>query len=123
MLDVDRDGREDLVIGYWKGLAGAKVVLDVYLREAAGEDAEAAVINWGQALKDLAAANIFTGDILAKNFGVTRHGRVVSYDYDELRPLTECNFRRFPESRGYDDELADSPWFSVADKPVARDHI
>ncbi len=92
--------------------------LDVYLRAAAEGDAEAAVINWGQALKDLAAANIFTGDILLKNFGVTRHGRVVAYDYDELQSLTACNFRRFPPSRDYDDELADEPWFSVAENDV-----
>ena len=92
--------------------------LDIFLRQASPANAEAAVIDWGQALKDLAAANIFTGDVLVKNFGVTRHGRVVSYDYDELCPLSQCNFRRFPASRGYDDELASEPWFSVAENDV-----
>ena len=92
--------------------------LDIYLRQASPASAEAAVIDWGQALRDLAAANIFTGDILIKNFGVTRHGRVVSYDYDELCPVSQCNFRRFPASRDYEDEIASEPWFSVADDDV-----
>ena len=108
---------ENLVIDHM--YVGRRVTpLDIYLRQGSPADAEAAVIDWGQALKDLAAANIFTGDVLIKNFGVTRHGRVVSYDYDELCPVSSCNFRRFPASRGYDDELASEPWFSVADNDV-----
>ncbi len=97
--------------------------LDIYLRQATTAEAEAAVIDWGQALKDLAAANIFTGDVLIKNFGVTRHGRVVSYDYDELCPVSKCNFRRFPASRDYDDELASEPWFSVAENDVFPEEL
>jgi isocitrate dehydrogenase kinase/phosphatase len=87
--------------------------LDVYLREAGPAAAAAAAVDLGHALRDLAAANIFPGDVLLKNFGVTRHGRVVFYDYDEVGPLTECNFRRFPEARDALEELAAEPWFAV----------
>ena len=114
--------RGDVVIDHM--YVGRRVTpLDIYLRQASPADAEAAVIDWGQALRDLAAANIFTGDVLVKNFGVTRHGRVVSYDYDELCPVSQCNFRRFPASRGYDDELASEPWFSVAEDDVVPQEL
>ena len=73
--------------------------LDMYVRNASPEHAQAAVIDYGQAIKDLAGNNIFPGDILLKNFGVTRHGRVVFYDYDELTLLTDCRFLGLP-SRG-----------------------
>lgn len=92
--------------------------LDVFLQDAEPEAARAAVSDWGQALKDLAAANIFPGDMLLKNFGRTRHGRVVFYDYDELCPLTDCNFRRFPPARDDLDELSPEPWFSVGENDV-----
>jgi isocitrate dehydrogenase kinase/phosphatase len=87
--------------------------------EAAGTAAsEAAALDWGRCLKDLAAANIFPGDILLKNFGVTRHGRVVSYDYDELTQLTACRFREMPEPRDELEEMAAEPWFTVAEGDV-----
>ena len=73
------------------------VPLDLYLRERPRAAAMDAVHDYGQALRDLAATNIFPGDILLKNFGVTRHGRVVFYDYDELALLVDCNFRELPE--------------------------
>jgi isocitrate dehydrogenase kinase/phosphatase len=92
--------------------------LDLYIKEMDSARAHAAIVDYGQCIKDLAAANIFAGDLLLKNFGVTRHGRVIFYDYDELAPLTECRFRRFPEARSIDDELAAEPWFSVADHDV-----
>ena len=92
--------------------------LNLYVREADAASAEAAIIDYGQSIKDLAAANIFTGDLLLKNFGVSRHGRVIFYDYDELAPLTDCRFRRFPPPRSADDELAAEPWFSVAEHDV-----
>ncbi|MBK9050426.1 MAG: bifunctional isocitrate dehydrogenase kinase/phosphatase [Chloroflexi bacterium] len=92
--------------------------LDLYLQEMPHEDAAAAVLDYGQAIKDLAATNIFPGDMLLKNFGVTGRGRVVFYDYDELRPLTECRFRHFPASHSYDDELADEPWFHIGENDV-----
>ncbi len=92
--------------------------LDVYLREVDEAAAQAAVLDYGQAIKDLAATNIFPGDMLLKNFGVTRHGRVVFYDYDELRPLTSVNFRRFPQAASYEDDLFDEPWFHVNEDDV-----
>jgi len=70
--------------------------LNLFLREAPPVAARAATLDFGQTIKDLAATNIFPGDVLLKNFGVTRHGRVIFYDYDELAPLTDCNFRRMP---------------------------
>jgi isocitrate dehydrogenase kinase/phosphatase len=87
--------------------------LDVFLEQADLPAARKAVIDWGHTIKDLAVSNIFPGDILLKNFGVTRHGRVVFYDYDELCPLTSCNIRKLPEPAGYDDEMASEPWFYV----------
>lgn len=92
--------------------------LNLYIREADDARAEAAILDYGQCIKDLAAANIFAGDLLLKNFGVTRHGRVVFYDYDELAPLTDCRFRKFPEPRSVDDELAPEAWFSVGEHDV-----
>ncbi len=93
--------------------------LNLYLRQATPEAATAAVLDYGQAIKDLAATNIFPGDLFIKNFGVTRHGRVVFYDYDELCLLTDCNFRRIPPARGNSDDLGDpQPWFSVAENDV-----
>ena len=92
--------------------------LNLYLRESPREAAEAAVIDYGQALKDLARANIFPGDLLIKNFGVTRHGRVIFYDYDELCLVTECNFREVPESRFDEDEFRPRPWFHVNSNDV-----
>ena len=92
--------------------------LDVFLARAGGLEAERVVIDWGYCIKNLAVSNIFPGDILLKNFGVTRHGRVVFYDYDELCPLTSCNFRNLPDAAGYDDEMASEPWFYVDDNDV-----
>jgi len=108
---------DDVVIDHM--YIGRRVIpLDLFVDRGPSPETEAAVIDWGQALKDLAAANIFTGDILLKNFGVTRHGRVVAYDYDELKPMTRINFRRFPEARNDLDELMDQPWFSVGQDDV-----
>lgn len=92
--------------------------LDLYIKEMSFEKAKAAVIDYGHAIIDLAAANIFPGDLFIKNFGVTRHGRVVFYDYDELCLLTDCNFRKMPEATRYEDELSDQPWFSVAENDI-----
>jgi isocitrate dehydrogenase kinase/phosphatase len=94
------------------------VPLDIYVREAAGPAAADAVIDFGQAIKDLASTNIFPGDLLPKNFGVTRHGRVVFYDYDELSPLTEISFRELPTPRDETEALASDPWFPVGDRDV-----
>jgi isocitrate dehydrogenase kinase/phosphatase len=94
------------------------IPLNLYLREAAPEQVERAVIEYGNAIKDLVAANIFPGDMLFKNFGVTRHGKVVFYDYDEIEYLTDCNFRRVPPARTEEDEMSGEVWYSVGPKDV-----
>lgn len=68
---------------------------------------------YGNAIKQLAAANIFPGDMLLKNFGVTRHGRVVFYDYDEICHITECTFRKIPEPKTEEQAMASQPWYNV----------
>ena len=92
--------------------------LNIYLEEADEDAARNVVIDFGRAIKDMAVSNIFPGDILLKNFGVTRHGRVVFYDYDELCPLTSCNFKKLPLASRYEDELSSEPWFYVDDNDV-----
>ncbi|HWL87123.1 MAG TPA: isocitrate dehydrogenase kinase/phosphatase-domain containing protein, partial [Polyangiaceae bacterium] len=72
----------------------------------------------GDAVKDLARANIFPGDLLIKNFGVTRYGRVVFYDYDEICYLTDCRFRKMPTPRDDDETLSNEPWFSIEPNDV-----
>ena len=90
----------------------------MYIRRNQGGTVTDTVIDYGQSIKDLAATNIFPGDILLKNFGVTRHGRVVFYDYDELCLLTDCNFRQMPEASDPDEDLMAEPWFSVGEQDV-----
>jgi isocitrate dehydrogenase kinase/phosphatase len=92
--------------------------LDVFLQEADESQTRDTVIDWGNAIKDLAVSNIFPGDILPKNFGVTRHGRVVFYDYDEICSLTSCNFRKLPPPMAYENEMAAEPWFYVDENDV-----
>ena len=87
--------------------------LNLYLREMTTDKAVAAAIDWGWAIKDLAAANVFPGDLFTKNFGVTNHGNVVFYDYDELVLLEECRFRSIPQSDDPSDEMRSQPWFSI----------
>jgi isocitrate dehydrogenase kinase/phosphatase len=94
------------------------VPLDVYVREAARPAAADAVVDFGQSIKDMASTNIFPGDLLPKNFGVTRHGRVVFYDYDELSALVDINFRELPIARDEIDEMGSDPWFPVGDNDV-----
>lgn len=92
--------------------------LNVFLRDATPEAAADAILDYGAAIKDLAAANIFTGDMLLKNFGVSRHGRVIFYDYDELCLLTECNIRALPQPRTEEEEMAAEPWYYVGELDV-----
>ena len=89
------------------------VPLNLYLDTATPRQRHHAVAEYGRAVKDLAAANIFPGDLLFKNFGVTRFGRLVFYDYDEIEYMTRCNFRRIPAPRTPEDELAAEPWYPV----------
>ena len=87
--------------------------LNIFFAEADATQSAAAARDYGQAIKDLAVSNIFPGDLLTKNFGVTRRGRVVFYDYDELCFLTDCNFRDLPQATTYEEEISAEPWFSV----------
>jgi isocitrate dehydrogenase kinase/phosphatase len=90
------------------------VPLNLWLEQVSGQQLRDAVEEYGNAIRQLAAANIFPGDMLFKNFGVTRHGRVVFYDYDEICYMTEVNFRDIPPPRYPEDELASEPWYSVS---------
>ncbi|MCX8016926.1 MAG: bifunctional isocitrate dehydrogenase kinase/phosphatase [Rhodocyclaceae bacterium] len=96
--------------------------LNLYLErvEKAGRDdlLEAAVVEYGNAIRELAIANIFPGDMLWKNFGVTRYGSVVVYDYDEIEFMTDCNFRRIPPPPNEEAELSGEPWYSVGPRDV-----
>jgi isocitrate dehydrogenase kinase/phosphatase len=92
--------------------------LNLYLREAPPEAARKAIVDYGQAIRDLAVTNIFPGDLLLKNFGVTRLGRVIFYDYDELCFVTDCHFREMPRASDFDDEMRPSDWFYVGPHDV-----
>jgi isocitrate dehydrogenase kinase/phosphatase len=94
------------------------IPLNLYLQHADESIAREVAIDYGNAIKDLAAADIFTGDMLLKNFGVTRNGRVICYDYDELCLLSECRFRRIPEATSLEDEFSAEPWFYVGEQDV-----
>jgi isocitrate dehydrogenase kinase/phosphatase len=94
------------------------VPLNLYLRAASPAAAARAALDYGQCLRDLACTDIFPGDLLLKNFGVTRHGRVIFYDYDELCRVTDCNFRDLPEAPTPEDEMRGEAWFYVADNDV-----
>jgi len=94
------------------------IPLNIYLHDADKGQIESAVIEYGNAIKDLVAANIFPGDMLYKNFGITRQGKVVFYDYDEIEYLTDCNFRRVPQARTEEEELSGEIWYAVGPKDV-----
>jgi len=94
------------------------IPLDVYVNTADDEAARLAILDYGLALKELAAANLFPGDLFLKNFGVTRHGRVVFYDYDELCVLSDCNFRVMPKPRYDFEEMEAETWFAVAENDI-----
>lgn len=95
------------------------IPLNLYIEDPERQHlCEAVLKEYGQAIKDLAAANIFPGDMLLKNFGVTRHGRVIFYDYDEIDWVTHCHFRRIPPPRYPEDEMASEPWYSVAPNDI-----
>jgi len=92
--------------------------LNVYLQQADAASARRAIRDYGQAIRELALSNVFPGDLLLKNFGVSRHGRVIFYDYDELCLVTECSFRDLPAPRDDEDEWRAEPWFYVAPNDV-----
>jgi isocitrate dehydrogenase kinase/phosphatase len=89
--------------------------LNLYINEVSREKAELAILDYGQAIKDLARTNIFPGDLLLKNFGVTRHSRILFYDYDEVSLITECNFRDIPQANDDIDEMRSESWYFVGE--------
>ncbi len=103
----------DLVIVHHAYVERRVTPLDLHLRQVSGEAARMAVHDFGQAIKDLAANGIFPGELLPKNFGVTRHSRVVCYDYDELSFLNDFTFRELPPPVFDEDDLSDESWFGV----------
>jgi isocitrate dehydrogenase kinase/phosphatase len=113
---VEEDG-EAIIINHLY-IERRMIPLNIFLHDATREQMEHAVVEYGNAIKDMVAANIFPGDMLWKNFGVTRHGKVVFYDYDEIEYLTDCNFRCVPEPRTEEEELSGEVWYSVGPKDV-----
>jgi isocitrate dehydrogenase kinase/phosphatase len=92
--------------------------LNLYVKEESQAKAEMAILDYGQALKDLANTNIFPGDLLLKNFGVTQHGRIVFYDYDEVALITECNFREIPDTDDHENEMRAVTWYHVDENDI-----
>jgi isocitrate dehydrogenase kinase/phosphatase len=123
--DRDGDGQEEVIIKHLY-IERRMIPLNIYLQEAfdlqgdpkAQAQIERVVVEYGNAIKDLVRANIFPGDMLWKNFGVTRHGKVVFYDYDEIEYISDCNFRRVPAPRHEEDEMSGEVWYSVAKNDV-----
>ncbi len=124
--DRDADGQVEVIIKHVY-IERRMIPLNLYLQEAfdmgvaelsAQEQIERAVVEYGNAIKDLVAANIFPGDMLWKNFGITRHGKVVFYDYDEIEYITDCKFRKVPAPRNEEDEMSGEVWYSVGPKDV-----
>lgn len=99
------------------------VPLDIFLKDAHHEEASKAIIGYGTAIKNLAATNVFPGDMLLKNFGVTSRGRIVFYDYDEISDLTSLRFRRFPRSDDPADEMRETPSFGVGPNDVFPEEL
>jgi len=131
--DRDGDGQTEVIIKHVY-IERRMIPLNIYLQEAfdlglgtdvspdaarhARSQIERGVVEYGNAIKDLVAANIFPGDMLWKNFGITRNGKVVFYDYDEIEYITDCNFRRVPLARNEEDEMSGEVWYSVGPKDV-----
>ena len=92
--------------------------LNLYINEYSFEEAARAIIDYGEAIKDLAKTNIFPGDLLLKNFGVTQHNRIIFYDYDEVSLVTDCNFRDIPESNHIEDEMQADTWYYVGEHDI-----
>ncbi|WP_431275092.1 bifunctional isocitrate dehydrogenase kinase/phosphatase [Variovorax ureilyticus] len=127
----DRDGNGEMEVVLKHCYIERRMIpLNIYLQEAfdlldqpehahrASKQLEHAVVEYGNAIKDMVAANIFPGDMLWKNFGVTRGGKVVFYDYDEIEYLTDCNFRKVPAPRTEEDEMSGEVWYAVGPKDV-----
>ncbi len=92
--------------------------LNLFLAQNQGTQSSAVMLEYAQAIKDMAAANIFPGDLLLKNFGVTRHGRVIFYDYDEIEFMTDMKFRDIPQPQTPEQEMASEPWYAIGERDV-----
>ncbi|MBB1339535.1 bifunctional isocitrate dehydrogenase kinase/phosphatase [Pseudoalteromonas sp. SR44-2] len=92
--------------------------LNLYINQCDNKTLESVMHDYGKAIKELAGANIFPGDMLMKNFGVTRWGRVVFYDFDEICPLTDCNFREVPQTQNALEELSSNSYFDIAENDI-----
>jgi isocitrate dehydrogenase kinase/phosphatase len=92
--------------------------LNLFLQRASGEELEDGLREYGNAIREIAAAGLFPGDLLLKNFGYTKHGRVIFYDYDEVMSIGECKFRKIPPPRYPEDELAGEPWYSIGPNDI-----
>jgi len=114
LLEIDG---ENLVIKHCY-IERRMIPLNEYLSQATGKHRRQAIYDYGRAIRDLAGANIFPGDMMHKNFGLTRHQRVVFYDYDEICYMTDCRFRNIPAARCIDDEMSTEPWYSVEENDV-----
>jgi len=114
--NVQVDGG-DLIVGH-AYIERQMTPLNLFIRGASPAQAELAVVDYGQCIRDLAYTDIFAGDLLLKNFGVTRHNRVIFYDYDELCRVTDCRFRDVPVAATDEDEMRAETWFFVADNDV-----
>ncbi|MHB1198253.1 MAG: bifunctional isocitrate dehydrogenase kinase/phosphatase [Polaromonas sp.] len=124
--DRDGDGAMEVIIKHVY-IERRMIPMNIYLQEAfdigvaepaAKDQIERAVVEYGNAIKDLVAANIFPGDMLWKNFGITRHGKVVFYDYDEIEYVTDCRFRKVPAPRNEEEEMSDEVWYPVGPKDI-----
>jgi isocitrate dehydrogenase kinase/phosphatase len=131
--DRDGDGQNEVIIKHIY-IERRMIPLNIYLQEAfdigftdpapgsasarALLQVERGVLEYGNAIKDLVAANIFPGDMLWKNFGVTRNGKVVFYDYDEIEYITDCNFRKVPQPRTEEEEMSGEIWYKVGPRDV-----
>ncbi len=111
------DAEQELVIKHLY-IERRMTPLNIRLQEGSPQEIEDGVIQYGEAIKNLIAANIFPGDLLYKNFGVTRYGRVAFYDYDEIEYLTDCEIRRVPPPRDEEDEMASEPWYRIGPKDI-----
>jgi isocitrate dehydrogenase kinase/phosphatase len=108
---------DDLIVGHCY-IERRLRPLDLFIREADSAAAERALLDYGDALRELAGIDVFPGDLLLKNFGVTSNGKVVFYDYDEVSSLRECNFRELPTASCDEDEYSAEPWFFVGQNDV-----
>ena len=113
---IEEDG--DVIIVKHLYIERRMTPLNLFLEKASDAQRERAMRDYGDAIRQLAAVNIFPGDLLFKNFGVTRYGRIVFYDYDEIEYLTACSFRRIPPSPAGHDEMSDDVWYPVAANDV-----